>query len=638
MCGIVGFTGFSLKENILQEAVDTLHHRGPDGSGTYIDPDIPVGLGHARLSVIDLETGDQPLYARNGELVLVCNGEIYEFERLRDELITLGHTFNTQSDSEVILHLYMEYGMEFVHFLRGEFAFLLLDKAQNQLIAVRDRFGIKPLYFSGEEGNFVFASEAKALFATGCLQAKIDPIAVRDFLCGIFPDSIFEGVQIVPPGCLMQVHLENGRHEVLQYWDLDFKPEAEIEDDKSLEHYTRTVHDTLDETVRLRLRADVPVGVYLSGGIDSSVVAASMARQHSGPIKAFTITFPEDEKFNESRLAKDMAEKIGAEFHSITCDHSTLMQNMEDCLWGSELPFLNFHGVGKFLLSRLAQQHVKVVLTGEGSDEIFLGYVCFQPGKGAISHQMENRLRKLKVPQGSHVRKIIEAIGFLPLPEHAESFSWRRQLLLRILFHPRQRMQLSECPPIDRLVRRINPEQTNDCSNNGKIQYFWIKSMLAPYILTTIGDRQEMAHSIEGRTPFLDHTLFEKARSIPERFKIHNGVDKYVLREAFKTEVTEEIYGHEKWPFSAPPLWVKKGLYPILDLLIDRYLSNSAINKTGIFNYRMIQCCRLFTRLVFFDCQLKRRLNMMLIFILTIQILDHLYVQDFAANLTKRKR
>ena len=638
MCGIVGFTGHALKEDELHKAVDTLHHRGPDGSGIHLEPEIPAGLGHARLTVIDLETGDQPLYACNRDLVLVCNGEIYEFERLRNQLIAQGHSFYTHSDSEVILHLYMKYGMEFVHSLRGEFAFLLLDKSRNRLIAVRDRFGIKPLYFNESDGKYVFASEVKAIFATGCLQAKIDPIAVRDYLCAIIPDCIFEGVKVVPPGCLMEVDLDNGQHEIRQYWDLDLRREDDRTNDKGFEHYAQKVHDALDEAVEHRLRADVPIGVYLSGGIDSSVIAASMARQHSGPLKAFTIIFPEEEKFNELRRAQAMAEKIGAEFHSITCDHSTLLHNMEDCLWVSELPFVNFHGVGKFLLSRLAQEHVKVVLTGEGADEIFLGYVFFQPGRGAISKQLENQLKKMKPHQGSHVRKIIDAIGFLPLPEHAEAFSWQGQLILRNLFHPRERKRLSESPPLNSLVRRINRNQTDDRTTTGKIQYFWIKSFLAPYILTIVGDRQEMAHAIEGRTPFLDHTLFEIVRSIPERFKIHNGVDKYVLREAYKAEVTEDVYRHEKWPFSAPPIWVKKGLYPMLDQLIDHYLCKSAIEKTGIFNYYMVQRCRLFTRLCFFDCDFKRRLNQVLIFVLTIQILDHLYIQNFTVNQGQRMK
>ncbi len=636
MCGIVGFTGHSFDEGKLQRAVDSLHHRGPDGSGIYVDPHENAGLGHARLSIIDLETGAQPLYAQNDELILVCNGEIYDFERIRNELENNGHEFYTKSDSEVILHLYREYGTEFVHHLRGEFAFLLLDKRKRVLIAVRDRFGIKPLYFHENEGKFVFASEAKAIFATGCLQPKIDVIAVRNFLSGVIPDSIFENIQVVPPGCLMKVNLDSRKHQIDQYWDLDFPSESEIKDDDELEHHAQTVRDAFNEAVRLRLRADVPVGVYLSGGIDSAIVAASAARQHPGRIKAFTISFPGDENFNEYRLAKDMAKKIGAEFHSVSCDHQTMLENAEDCLWLSELPFHNFHGVGKFLLSRLTQQHVKVVLTGEGSDEIFLGYVFFQPGKGAITCQMENRLKTRRAPSGPHIDAIIEAIGFLPWQEHADSFTKGRQKFIRNLFHPGQQSRISGNHPLEWLKRRIDRTQTDERSLVRKIQYFCIKTVLAPYILTMLGDRQEMGHSVEGRTPFLDHHLFDKVRRIPDRFKIHKGVEKYVLREAFKDEITDEIYKHEKWPYCAPPLWIKKSIYPTLDQLYDRYLSRKAIEKSGIFNYRMIRNCRWMSKLIFFDCHIKRKLNQMCVFIFTVQILDQLYVQKFEENLHKR--
>ncbi len=636
MCGIVGYTGHSLDERKLQRAVDSLHHRGPDGSGIYIDPHQCAGLGHARLSIIDLETGAQPLYAQNDELVLVCNGEIYDFERIRHELELIGHVFYTKSDSEVILHLYREYGTEFVHHLRGEFAFLLLDKRKRVFIAVRDRFGIKPLYFHENEGKFVFASEAKAIFATGCHNPKIDVIAVRNFLSGVIPDSIFKDIEVVPPGCLMKVDLDSRKHEIHQYWDLDLPLECEIKDGKELDHHAQTVREALDEAVRLRLRADVPVGIYLSGGIDSAIVAASAAKQHPGRIKAFTISFPGEENFNEYRLAKDMAKKIGAEFHSVTCDHETMLKNTEDCLWVSEFPFHNFHGVGKFLLSRLAQQHVKVVLTGEGSDEVFLGYVFFQPGKGAITCQMENRLKTLRTPSGPHISAIIEAIGFLPWQEHAESFTKGRQKFIRNLFHPDQHSRISDNHPLEWLKRRIERTQTDERSPVKKIQYFCIKAILAPYILTILGDRQEMGHSIEGRTPFLDHHLFDKARRIPDRFKIHNGVEKYVLREALKDEITDEIYKREKWPFCAPPLWIKKGIYSTLDQIYDRYLSKKAIAKSGIFNYRMIRRCRWLGQLIFFDCAIKRKLNQMCVFILTVQILDQLYVQNFEENLQKR--
>ncbi len=637
MCGIVGFTGHYYDDEKLQRAVDSLHHRGPDGSGIYIAPYKSAGLGHARLSIIDLETGAQPLFAQNDELVLVCNGEIYDFERIKSELEALGHEFYTKSDSEVILHLYREYGTEFVHHLMGEFAFLLLDKRRRILIAVRDRFGIKPLFFHENEGKFVFASEAKAIFATGCHQPKIDVMAVRNFLSGVIPDSIFEEIQVVPPGCMMTVDLENRKHEIQQYWDLDLPPESEIEDDREIDHHAQTVHDAFDEAVRLRLRADVPVGVYLSGGIDSSIVAASAAKQHPGKIKAFTISFPGDENFDEYQLAKNMAKKIGAEFHSVTCDQETMLENTEECLWVSELPFHNFHGVGKFLLSRLTRQHVKVVLTGEGADEVFLGYVYFQPGKGAITCQMENRLKTLCAPKGPHICEIIKAVGFLPWQEHAELFSKGRQNFIKRLFHPGNQPQISNSHPLDLLKQRIERTQTDDLSLVRKIQYFCIKTVLTPYILTMLGDRQEMGHSIEGRTPFLDHHLFEKARRIPDRFKIQNGVEKYVLREAFKDEITEEIYKREKWPYCAPPLWIKKGIYPILDQLYDRYLSKAAVEKSGIFNYTTIRRCRWATRLIFFDCAMKRKLNQMCVFLLTIQILDQLYVQNFDENLKKRQ-
>lgn len=636
MCGIVGFTGYSLGEEKLQRAVDSLHHRGPDGSGLYIDRKEHAGLGHARLSIIDLETGAQPLYARNKELVLVCNGEIYDHERIKDELKALGHQFYTQSDSEVILHLYQEYGAEFVHHLRGEFAFLLLDRRRRVLIAVRDRFGIKPLYFHEDEGKYVFASEAKAIFASGCHAPKIDVTAVRNFLSGVIPDSIFEGIEVVPPGCMMEVDIESGKEETHQYWDLDMPPDSESQDDKQIDQHARTVQQAIDEAVRLRLRADVPVGVYLSGGIDSSIVAASAAKQHSGPIKAFTISFPDDENFDEQELAKAMAEKIGAEFHSVTCDHTTMLENTEDCLWVSEMPFHNFHGVGKFLLSRLAQQHVKVVLTGEGSDEVFLGYVYFQPGEGGITSQMENRLKAERIPKGPHINKIQEAIGFLPWQEYAEFFSGRRQKFLTKLFHPNHHSQVSENHPLNWLTQRIRRTQTDSLSWVRKIQYFCFKTIFAPYNLTILGDRQEMGHSIEGRTPFLDHHLFEKCREIPDRFKIHEGVEKHVLREAYKDELTDAIYRRKKWPFCAPPLWIKKGANPILDKLYDRYLSKDSIEKNGTFSYRQIRNCRWLSRLIFFDCGLKRRLNQLCVFVFTVQILDQLFVQNFEANLDER--
>ena len=458
-------------------------------------------------------------------------------------------------------------------------------------------------------------------------------------MSGVIPDSLFEGIRVVPPGCVMSVCLETGKYETEQYWDLNLPTESEQlrERDPGLEENASVVRSAVDRAVKLRMRADVPVGVYLSGGVDSSIIAASMARQNRGPIKAFTIAFPDDENFNEFGTAKRTAEKIGAELHVVSCDHRSMLDHVEDCLWVSELPFHNLHCVGKFLLSRLAREHVKVVLTGEGADETFLGYICFQPGKGSISDQMDNGLKEKKIREKPHVRRILSAIGFVPLHEHAELFSDLHQRILNRVFHPDRQRGLGSCHPLNSLEKRLKSSQTEDRSCARKIQYFWIKSMLATYNLTVIGDRQEMAHSIEGRPPFLDHKLFERMRWIPDDQKIHEGIEKAVLREAFKDDVTEEVYRNRKWPFSAPPLWLRKGVHPKLDRILDRYLSKRAVQESGIFDYRMIRFLRFAARILFFDCKIRRRVNELFTLILTVQILDGLFVRNFELNLVKRR-
>ena len=634
MCGIFASVNHPLDESQVLHAVSSLRHRGPDGTGAYVDADRGVGLGHTRLSIIDLEGGAQPLFSEDGNVVLVCNGEIYDFERIRGELESLGHTFATRCDSEVIIHLYEEYGLGFTEYLRGEFAFVLYDKAQSRVIALRDRFGIKPLYVYESSGKYVFASEAKAIFASGLHAPAIDVVAVRNYVSGAMPDSIFEGVGVVPPGCAMDIDLQTGRHAVRTYWDLELPANTDAVDDA---RDFATVREAFDEAVRLRLRADVPVGVYLSGGIDSAIVAGTVAKYHDGPVKAFNIAFPDDEAFNEFELSKEMAEKIGAEFHSVTCTHDVLLDNVEDSLWVSEYPFFNFHGVGKYCLSQLAAEHVKVVLTGEGSDETFLGYLHFQPGTGAMSDQMSNKTKARKAPTGRRIRRLIDALGFVPIEEHVLTMSSWVQTVYRTIFHRRHAERLRMQPAIEALRERVSRAETDKLPLVRRIQYFGFKGMLAPYILATLGDRAEMGHSIEGRTPFLDHHLFDKARRMPDAVKIRDGVEKYVLREAFRERITASICDRKKWPYTAPPLCIRYGESATLDRLIDQYLSKDAIQRAGIFNYWFYLLLRFWSRVLFFDCRQKRRINILFAFYLTVQILDGLFVQDFAKNLQARE-
>ncbi len=635
MCGIVGAAGHVISEPAVRRAITSMRHRGPDGSGVFLDPENRIALGHARLAIIDLATGGQPMFSEDRDIVLVSNGEIYDFERLRAELTRLGHVFRTRSDSEVIIHLYQQHGLDFVHHLRGEFAFLLYDRRRRKLLAVRDRFGIKPLFFNDQDGRLLFASEAKAMMATGMLQPRLSIEAVRDFFSMVIPDSIFEGVKVVPPGCLLIANLANGRREMHQYWECDLPAENDSADETDFDRCAEMLREEFDEAVRFRVRADVPVGVYLSGGVDSAIVAATVAKYHREKVMAFNIAFPEDEAFDEFRLAKEMAERIGAEFHSVECGAEALLRNTEDCIWATELPFANFHGVGKFMLSRLAREHVKVILTGEGSDEVFLGYIFFQPGKGALADQIQNRLRDQRVPDRSRKSGIVDALGFVPMPEYDRTLTERIQNRLLRLFDKCYRPLLEAHHPLETLWRRTDRSQTEGRPVTRQKQYAWIKNMLAPYLLAILGDRAELAHSIEGRTPFLDHHLFEKARHIPDRFKIHDGVDKHVLREAFKERVTEAIYARKKWPYSAPPMWIEKGRYSVLDRLLDTYLSRAAIKKSGIFNYAQIRAWQWLSRLLFFDCEFKRMINYGLLLILTVQILEYLYVQHFDENVDR---
>jgi asparagine synthase (glutamine-hydrolysing) len=636
MCGIVGVTGHPVSRQALQRAIKSMHHRGPDGSGMFLDPESSIALGHARLSIIDLATGAQPLYSEDGDIVLVCNGEIYDFERLREELISHGHVFRTRSDSEIIIHLYQQFGLSFVDYLRGEFAFLLYDQRDRKLLAVRDRFGIKPLFFNDQAGHLLFASEAKAMIATGLLTPRLSIEAIHDFFSMVIPDSMFEGIESLPPGCLLIANLREGMREIRRYWDCDLPAENDGGNEMDFEHCIALVREKFDEAVRFRLRADVPVGVYLSGGIDSAIVAATVAEYHGEKVKAFNISFPQDEAFNEDRLSREMAARIGAEFYSVECGPEALLQNTEDFIWVAELPFSNFHGVGKFILSSLARKHVKVILTGEGADEVFLGYVVFQPGRGLLLDQMVNKLKKQEAPKGSQTAEMMETLGFVPIPDYAFVLSPKIQKRIVSFFDRKYRSRLSARHPLEMLKERIERTQTVGRSLARKMQYTWIKNMLAPYLLTILGDRAELGHSIEGRIPFLDHHLFEAARRIPDRFKIRGGVEKYVLREAFKDRLTEAIYSRQKWPYSAPPLWIEKGLYAELDVLIDKYLSREAIAKSGIFSFQRVLAIRWFLKLLSSDSLLRRRLNGALAIILTVQILDHHFIQNFEENLDSR--
>lgn len=571
MCGIVAI--FSPRETVSEEALRRatrqLEHRGPDAQRQWIAPHGKVGLGHARLSIIDLQTGDQPLTNEDESIHLVANGELYDFERIRGELEEEGHRFRTHSDSEIAVHLFEDYGTQFLEHLRGEFAIVLWDEANQMLVAARDRFGIKPLYYSQIGDKLYLASEAKALFAAG-VQARWDHESFHQAAHVYFDQdrSLFEGVYQVPPGHML-VATEQ-RVQLVPYWDFDYPTQEDLlKDNLSPEDHIVRMRVELENAVRLRLRSDVPVGCYLSGGIDSCALLGLAAKYHSGPIQAFTLCF-DDADYNEQHIAEEMAKKAGANFHPLAIRQAELADNFSDAVWHSETLTSNGHGVAKYLLSEQVRNFgYKVVLTGEGSDEILGGYAHFRRDMLLYNSQQQdpqqvdkllaeleeaNKVsRGILLPTGTTLPldSVRRKLGYVPSwieTRSANSVRYRR------IFSPEFSEAFADRDAFRVFLDRINVrDQLTGRDPVNQSLYLWSKSMLPNYLLNFLGDRMEMAHSIEGRVPFLDHKVVESVRSMPVTMKIHGMTEKYVLREAVRDVLTDTVYRRQKHPFLAPP-------------------------------------------------------------------------------------
>jgi len=571
MCGIVGIfsPGRPISGEALNRATQRLHHRGPDGQKTWIAPDRRVGLGHARLSIIDLATGDQPIASEDGRLHIVVNGEFYDYERIQRELEAGGHRLRTRSDSEIALHLYEDLGAACLAQLRGEFALIVWDETNQVLFAARDRFGIKPLFYAFHEGTLYLASEVKALFAAGVPARWNREALFRGASGGGHPSqSLYEGVFQVLPGHYMLA--TRGATHLHRYWDFDYaRVESRVGRPAPDEENAERLRDALDEAVRLRLRADVPVGCYLSGGLDSCSVIGLASRHVSTPIRAFTLTFDRPD-YDESVIAREMAEKSGAQYFPVPIRQDDLADHFSDATFHAETLCFNAHGVAKFVLSRAVREAgYKVVLTGEGSDEIFGGYPHFRrdmllydnggqnpEAVRGLLEQLEQSnpvSRGLLLPDGQTVSTegVRRSLGFTPSWIEATSaalFKMRSLSSAAFLaeFGERDsyRGLLDSLDVPGRLAGRAPVHQS---------LYLWSKTILASYILVVLGDRMEMAHSVEGRVPFLDHRVVELVVSLPVSSKIRGMTEKYVLREAARPVLSDTVYRRQKHPFLSPP-------------------------------------------------------------------------------------
>jgi asparagine synthase (glutamine-hydrolysing) len=568
MCGITAVfsPNAPFDVNRLHAATRQLTHRGPDGQLTWVAPDGCAGVGHTRLDITTAAT-PQPIASEDGQLHIVANGEFYDYARLRHDLITRGHRFCTETDSEVALHLYEEMGAGCLQHLRGEFAFVIWDTTRQTLFAARDRFGIKPLFYGWQNGQLWLASEAKGLFAAG-LPAAWDEMAVYQRLFGCYHNerSLFANVQQLPPAHTLTI----GRNSPLQltrYWDVNFPIASHPYPALSETALVDQIHDQLLDAVMLRTQAHVPVGCLLSGGLDSSTALAMACAQSSQPVTAFTIAFDEAEH-DESSKARQTADYLGANLHIVYADDSTLADHFADAAYAGEMLQVNAHGVARWLLSRAIQNAgYRTVLAGEGADELFAGYWFVSAALGSGGQRkllpllkqvgkLFKRFDSAETQIAQTSPAVARLMQFLPLPDRFRHTTANALSLLQNTLNPQFAARFANYDPYWQLLRTFRwRSQILRREPAKQLLYLWLTSIFANYHLA--GDRLDMAHAVEVRLPFLDHQLFDAVGQIPTHLHAQQGHQKYLLRRVAARYLPDEIAFRAKRPFYAPPITLR---------------------------------------------------------------------------------
>lgn len=561
MCGVIAALGGSASalRPRLQAGLAGLRHRGPDGSGVWVHrrEEPAVGIGHVRLATVALEDGAQPIANEDGSIVVACSGELYGDAEIRADLIARGHRFRTQSDCELIVHLYEEYGAKATaQRLRGEFAFVLWDEREKTLIAARDPAGVRPLYFSedAEDAELVLASEARGLFAMG-VDSAWDMDALSVALTLQYPpasETLFRGVRPLRPGELLIKRAGEPMRRVS--YDLAHGTGAQPSPKRaSFDDAANEVRQTLDEAVRLRLRAEVPVAALLSGGLDSTAIAA-LARQHVQSLSAYTVRFTDSPAHDEAAEAAASATALDLEHRVLELNSAALLEELPAAVIQSEGISVNHHVAAKALLMRqLRRDGVVVALTGEGADEHFFGYAHLRGDVDSASrvegHAASSGLM-LPSGRGADLRPVRAALGFTPTWLQAKAELGQR---VHSLLRPDARAFVNDLRPLDRFAASLTV-QRNGASDRVEIAAStWTQHALEGYILQTLSDRLELANGVEGRPAFLDSRVVALARALPTGFKIRAGEGKAVLREALRGVVPEAVRAREKHPFLAPP-------------------------------------------------------------------------------------
>jgi asparagine synthase (glutamine-hydrolysing) len=608
VCGIAGALLVAGQHALPDPArmIATLRHRGPDGTGYFRSQ--ACALAGARLSIIDLETGDQPMANEDESVWTVQNGEIFNYIELRTELQRLGHQFRTRSDTEVIVHAYEEYGDRFVERLSGQFAIALWDVRRQRLILARDRVGIRPVFYARIGGHLLFASEVKAILAVAPAAAALDEqglAQVFTFWGTVGQRTVFKDIRSLPAGHLLV--MERGTERLEKYWDWTF-PQGGGRTDLSIEEAAETLHTLLTDVVRQQLRSDVPVGAYLSGGLDSSGIAA-LARESVGTLQTFSLTF-EDPEFDESSHQRVMAEHLGVRHSSVRCTTREIGDVFPELIWHTETPVLRAAPAPLMLLARhVHREGFKVVLTGEGADEVFGGYDLFKEGKirRFWARQPESPWRPLLLSRlypylsrspvaNRHFARLFFGQGLQELgsPFYAHMTRWSTTRGIFKLLSPEMKQTLATAQPEQELNQQL-PAQFETWSALSRDQYIEVKTLLEGYLLSSQGDRASMAHSVEGRVPYLDHRVIEFLNSLSPRYKLRALREKVLLRRALSPILPESIRNRAKQPYRAPDTrCFFQGDKPLP--YVQELLSESNVRRSGYFHApavdRLLDKCR----------------------------------------------
>jgi len=597
MCGIAGkfiFDGLStVNPDLLQNMIGIVNHRGPDECGYYIDDNI--GLGHARLSIIDLSGGTQPIHNENKTLWIVYNGEVFNYIELRNELQKKGHSFYTSSDTEVILHLYEDLGENCLDRLNGQFVFAIWDRQKKELFVARDRVGIRPLFYTSQNNSLVFASEIKSIFMDKTIPRKIDFTSLNQiftFWSTLNRKTFFKNICELPPGHYLKASAA-GDISVHQYWDIPFCAPEE-QSNMSFERIAEEAGALFQDAVKIRLRADVPVGCYLSGGLDSSGISACVANKFNHNVKTFGIRF-HDNAFDEGYFQQRMVASLGTEHADITVTNDDINNSLSDTLWHVEKPLLRAAPVPLFLLSKLVQQHqLKVVLTGEGADEIFGGYNIFREAKvrNFWAKNPNSKIRGLLIARlypyifkdtrlgGMQLSFFKNGLEKYSDPLFSHCLRWNNTGKTRQFLSDEALSSYDQEEEYENIKRKL-PADFNKWDYLAKAQYLEMKIFLNKYLLSSQGDRVAMAHSLEMRMPFLDFRLIEFMGRVPAEYKIRGLNEKYLLKKVLAPSLPDEIVNRPKQPYRAP---FGSSIVNSSNKQLINSVSERSLQQTGIFN------------------------------------------------------